>query len=167
MKKSFNIIIIVLFLAGASLFLIMGRQKSETSSSTPSEKLATASTDKAVVYKTANCGCCRVYAKYLPKEGIETEYSDISQEELDQMRQKFGISDDMAACHITVIGDYFVSGHIPIEAITKLLAEKPDVAGIALAGMPSGTPGMPGPKYEQWVIYAIGADGSSAEFMTI
>lgn len=123
--------------------------------------------ERAVVYKTADCGCCRVYTKYLPNGGIETDSVDISKQELDQMRTKYAIPDKLASCHITKIGGYFVSGHIPVEAIKKLLTEKPDIAGIALAGMPTGTPGMPGSKNESWAIYGIGRDGSTSEFMSI
>lgn len=123
--------------------------------------------ERAVVYKTAACGCCSVYTKYLPKEGVKTEAKDISKEELKEMRVKFGIPDELESCHITVIGDYFVSGHIPVEAISKLLTEKPNIAGIALAGMPSGTPGMPGPKNESWEIKAIGNDKTVSEFLSM
>ena len=63
--------------------------------------------------------------------------------------------------------DYFVEGHVPIEAIEKLMAEKPDIAGIALPGMPSGSPGMGGSRSGQFVIYAIGKDGTTTEFMRI
>lgn len=122
---------------------------------------------EAMVYKTPTCGCCGVYTKYLPGEGMKTKFTDLSQDQLDKMREKYKIPESMASCHITLVGNYFVSGHIPIEAIRKLNAEKPQIAGIALAGMPSGTPGMPGPKNESWVIYAVGNDGATSEFMTI
>ncbi|MCL5411050.1 MAG: hypothetical protein M1324_04395 [Patescibacteria group bacterium] len=125
------------------------------------------SAQKAVVYKTATCGCCGVYSKYLPEEGMQTTVRDISSNELDQMRVKLGIPDDLKSCHITVMGDYFVSGHVPVEAISKLITEKPDIAGIALAGMPSGTPGMPGPKTVSWNIKAIGADKTVSEFIKL
>lgn len=123
--------------------------------------------NEAVVYKTPTCGCCGIYTKYLPGEGIKTSSVDLTQKELDQMREKYQIPQRLASCHITKIGNYFVSGHVPIEAIRKLETEKPQIAGIALAGMPTGTPGMPGQKNQSWVIYAIGNDGSTSEFMTI
>ena len=73
----------------------------------------------------------------------------------------------MESCHTTVIGEYFVEGHVPVEAIEKLLAEKPDVAGIGMPGMPSGSPGMPGAKQGQFIIYSINKDGTINEFMRI
>ena len=72
----------------------------------------------------------------------------------------------MEACHITVLEDYTAEGHIPVEAIEKLLTENPDIDGIVLPGMPDGSPGMPGQQTEDLVIYAI-KDGKSSEFMTI
>jgi len=72
----------------------------------------------------------------------------------------------MQSCHTTEIGDYFVEGHVPIEAIDKLLAEKPDIDGITLPDMPAGSPGMPGVKREEFVIYSL-KDGESSEFMRI
>ena len=76
------------------------------------------------------------------------------------------ISTEMESCHTMVIDDYFVEGHMPFEAIEKLLSERPDIDGIALPDMPSGTPGMPGEKIEEWVIYSI-KDGQTFIFMRI
>ena len=162
MKNSIIIGSIIAVLVGVSLIWIFGSNKPSSEEST-----AQPSAEKAVVYKTPNCGCCAVYTKYLPKQGITTESINITDQELKEMREKYNIPDDLSSCHITVIGDYFVSGHIPVETIEKLASEKPNIAGIALAGMPSGTPGMPGPKNESWVIYAINDNGSTSEFMTI
>ena len=72
----------------------------------------------------------------------------------------------MTSCHTAVIGDYFVESYVPIEAIDKLLAEKPDVAGIALPGMPAGSPGMSGRKTAAFKIHAL-SGGKTSEFITI
>jgi hypothetical protein len=58
------------------------------------------------------------------------------------------------------IGDYVVDGHVPLQTVQKLLRAKPSIAGITLPGMPSGTPGMNGPKTESWTIYAVTKDGA-------
>lgn len=167
MKNSVIIGIIIFLVLGAGIALLTSMAKSPSSPSSTEQEATLPDGEKAVVYKTSTCGCCKVYTQYLPKEGLETDSVDVSGQELDTMRAKYNIPDNLASCHITKIGNYFVSGHIPVEAITKLLAEQPDIAGIALAGMPSGTPGMPGPKNESWVIYAIDNDGGTSEFMTI
>lgn len=82
------------------------------------------------------------------------------------VREKYQIPKDMGSCHTTVIEDYFVEGHVPIEAIKKLLKEKPDIDGIALPEMPAGSPGMAGQKTEAFRIFAL-RDGKVSKFMTI
>ena len=72
----------------------------------------------------------------------------------------------MQSCHTSILGKYFIEGHVPIEAINKLVKEKPEIDGIVLPGMPIGTPGMPGVKDEPYVIYQL-IDGKPSVFMTI
>ncbi len=85
---------------------------------------------------------------------------------MSSIRQQYQIPPDLAGCHTAVIGDYFIEGHVPMEAITKLFEEKPGVDGIALPRMPSGSPGMPGSKRGVFKIYAI-SDGIAKEFMSL
>jgi hypothetical protein len=82
------------------------------------------------------------------------------------IKRKHQIPQNMESCHTAVIGDYFVEGHVPIEAIEKLLSEKPDIDGIALPGMPQGSLGMSGTKTAALKIYAL-SGGTASEFMTI
>lgn len=72
----------------------------------------------------------------------------------------------MQSCHTTVIGGYYIEGHVPVEAIKRLLEEKPQIDGIALPGMPAGSPGMSGSKEGPFVIYSI-SGGQTSEFMRI
>ncbi len=120
---------------------------------------------KATIFKSESCGCCGLYSSYMDKNGFDVEV--VQTDDLAPMKEKYSIPAKMQSCHTTIIGDYFVEGHMPKEAIDKLLAEKPDIAGIALPGMPSGSPGMPGKKYGQFVVYAVSKDGSTSEFMRI
>ena len=85
---------------------------------------------------------------------------------VDEVKDRLNIPEELWGCHTSVIGDYFIEGHVPVAAIEKLLAEQPDIDGIALPGMPSGAPGMTGTKQEPFVIYAV-ADGVAREFVTI
>ena len=121
---------------------------------------------KIVVYKSPTCGCCANYISYLKKEGYEVEVknSDIL---LDQIKSENNIPGEVESCHTSLIDGYFVEGHIPLEAIEKLMTEEPDIAGIAMPGMPSGSPGMPGQKYGEFIIYAVNHDGTYNEFMRI
>jgi hypothetical protein len=71
------------------------------------------------------------------------------------------------SCHTSIIGDYVVEGHVPLEAIEKLLAEKPDIVGIGLAGMPIGTPGMPGRKTAPYEVYQLSDGGEVSPYVNI
>jgi hypothetical protein len=85
---------------------------------------------------------------------------------LHTVKKKYNIPLEMQSCHTSILGKYFIEGHVPLEAINKLLKEQPDIDGIALPGMPIGTPGMPGEKEEPFIIYQL-VDGKSSVFMTI
>tara|TARA_B100001057_G_scaffold481655_1_gene555927 strand:- start:440 stop:922 length:483 start_codon:yes stop_codon:yes gene_type:complete len=116
------------------------------------------------VFKTPSCGCCYGYVLFLEEEKFNVKQTDMRS--LHSIKQKYNIPVEMQSCHTTIMGKYFIEGHVPFEAINKLLKEQPDIDGIALPGMPIGTPGMPGDKDEPYVIYQL-KDGKSSLFMTI
>ena len=116
------------------------------------------------VFKTPSCGCCYGYVLFLEKEKFKVKQTDMRS--LHTIKQKYNIPVEMQSCHTTIMGKYFIEGHVPFEAIDKLFKEQPDIDGIALPGMPIGTPGMPGDKDEPYVIYQL-KDGKSSVFMTI
>ena len=116
------------------------------------------------VFKTPSCGCCYGYVLFLEKEQFNVKQTDMRS--LHSIKQKYNIPVEMQSCHTTIMDKYFIEGHVPFEAVEKLLKEQPDIDGIALPGMPIGTPGMPGDKDEPYVIYQL-KDGKSSVFMTI
>ena len=116
------------------------------------------------VFKTPSCGCCYGYVLFLEEEKFEVKQTDMRS--LHTIKQKYNIPVEMQSCHTTIMGKYFIEGHVPFEAVNKLLKEQPDIDGIALPGMPIGTPGMPGDKDEPYVIYQL-KDGKYSVFMTI
>jgi len=116
------------------------------------------------VFKTTYCGCCYGYVLFLEEKKFKIKQTDLKS--LHLIKKKYNIPLEMQSCHTTILGKYFIEGHVPIEAINKLLKEKPDIDGIALPGMPIGTPGMPGDKKEPYIIYQL-VDGKSSVFMTI
>ena len=118
------------------------------------------------LYKSPGCGCCGLYSGYLDNSG-ELNVVVENMDDVTPIKEKYNIPAKLRSCHTTIIGDYFVEGHIPTEAIVKLLEEKPDIAGIAMEGMPSGSPGMPGGKLGDFVIYAVNHDGTYDEFMRL
>ena len=117
------------------------------------------------LYKSPECGCCEGYADYLRRHGFAVVSKATN--ELAELSSKAGIPAELQGCHTAFIGDYVVDGHVPVEVITRLLAEHPAIKGIVLPGMPEGSPGMPGAKAGPFTIYGIGADGKAAVYMVI
>ena len=109
--------------------------------------------ETATVYKSPTCGCCTGWAEHLHEKGFKVQTRDV--ENLDMVKQMLRVPGEFQSCHTAMIDGYIVEGHVPAEAIEKLLRERPDIRGIALPGMPIGTPGMPGPKDEVWRVYTL------------
>lgn len=166
MNKKIIVIVLILLLATSSFALWVSNSISGSSTGDNSQKILEKGTDKVILFKSMQCGCCGVYADYLKsKIGDRLTINQVS--DTNAIKDKYNIPQDMRSCHTSIIGNYIVEGHVPIEAIDKLLAEKPDIKGIALPGMPSGAPGMPGSKTGDFVIYALNKDDSTSEFMRI
>ncbi len=107
------------------------------------------------LYKSYTCGCCNGWKEHMESNGYKVNVIDMEDKDMPSVKQKYGIASSLQSCHTSIIGDYIVEGHIPSKVIDKLLAEHPAIDDIAMAGMPSGSPGMPGPKNETWKIYSI------------
>jgi hypothetical protein len=118
-----------------------------------------------MLYKNPECGCCDGYADYLRHHGFAVTAK--ATPDLSEISRKAGIPPALQGCHTSFIADYVVDGHVPVEAIEKLLTERPPIKGITLPGMPQGSPGMVGQKRGPFTIYAIGRDGKPTVFMTL
>ena len=151
---------IILLILSVSLFFAFNfvADKQKVLASTNNNKL------NVEVFKTPSCGCCYGYVLFLEKEKFNVKQTDMRS--LHSIKKKYNIPIEMQSCHTTIMGKYFIEGHVPFEAVNKLLKEQPDIDGIALPGMPIGTPGMPGDKDKPYVIYQL-KDGKSSVFMTI
>jgi len=151
---------VTLVILSISIFFIFSfvTNKQNTSAVTKASKY------NVEVFKTPSCGCCYGYVLFLEEEKFKVKQTDMKN--LHSIKKKYNIPLEMQSCHTTILSKYFIEGHVPIEAINKLLKEQPDIDGIALPGMPIGTPGMPGKKEEPYVIYQL-VDGKSSVFMTI
>lgn len=119
---------------------------------------------EVTVFKSPNCGCCVQHSAYLERNGFDVTIVETN--EMASIKADHNIPHNMQSCHTAVIGDYFVEGHMPVEAINKLLEEKPAIEGITLPGMPSGSPGMPGPQLDPFVIYRL-ENGQGQIFTTL
>ena len=121
--------------------------------------------DKEItLYKSPNCSCCIGYADVLKKQGFDVKI--IAKDNMTTIKEKYDVPADKQSCHTIVMGKYFVEGHVPMAAIEKLLKERPAIDGIGLAGMPTGSPGMPGKKRAPFKVYQS-VNGKSSEYMTI
>ncbi len=120
---------------------------------------------EATLYKDLLCGCCKKYVAYLGRAGFRVSVVDTS--EMETVKEGYNIPDELHSCHTMLFAGYVVEGHVPLAALKKLFFERPDIAGIALPGMPQGSPGMGGPQTEPFAIYTIPRNGPPEPFMTI
>jgi hypothetical protein len=123
---------------------------------------ATAFAEPATLYKNPQCGCCEDHAEHLRANGIDV--TSIATHDITLKRQEQGVPMDLVGCHMMVIGGYVVEGHVSAPVIKRLLAERPPIKGIALPGMPIGSPGMEGPRTEPLVTYTFGGSGEPQVF---
>ncbi len=111
------------------------------------------------VYHDPNCGCCGGWVAHMRKAGFQVQVIDT--DDLAAIKIRFRVPTDLASCHTAEIGGYVIEGHIPAPAIQRLLAEKPAAAGLAVPGMPTGSPGMeaPGAVSETYDVMLFGPWG--------
>jgi|TARA_R110002096_G_scaffold243183_12_gene435288 hypothetical protein len=101
---------------------------------------STAHATKMLVHKTPLCGCCRLWVNHLEAEGFDVEIED--HENLTSVKATLGVPLSLQSCHTAIVGGYLIEGHVPVEDIRRLLEERPDAFGLAVPGMPLGSPGM-------------------------
>jgi len=117
------------------------------------------------IWKLRGCGCCTLWARHLEAEGFSTRTSEHA--DLAPIRARLGIPESLAGCHSARLADLLIEGHVPALAIRRLSVDRPVwVRGLAVPGMPLGSPGMPSPEPERYDVLAFGADGWVERFMT-
>jgi hypothetical protein len=115
-----------------------------------------ASEPTVTVTKDPNCGCCSGWVEHLRQAGFVVEVRDVS--DLNRVKARLGIPSDLAACHTAEVSGYVIEGHVPASALRRFLDEKPNARGLAVAGMPVGSPGMevPGTPPEEYNVILFG-----------
>jgi hypothetical protein len=117
------------------------------------------------VAKSPTCGCCTAWVERMQQSGFQTDVTDVDQDELYAMKDRLGITPELAGCHTATIGGYFVEGHVPAEDIRRLLAEAPNALGITVPGMPMGAPGMDmGSARDAFDVLLVLRDGTTQTF---
>jgi len=119
--------------------------------------------DEVTVYKTSTCPCCEGWIAHMQREGFRVT-SENRDEDIDHIKELYGISDSNASCHTARVGGYTIEGHVPAEDVRRLLKEKPDdIVGLTAPGMPMQSPGMQpeGMVPKNFDVVAIKKDGST------
>jgi hypothetical protein len=109
------------------------------------------------VHRDPDCGCCLGWVQHLQKAGFPTKV--LETKDLDAVKTRLGVPDDLAACHTAEVSGYVIEGHVPAAALQRFLAEKPNATGLAVPGMPIGSPGMEGGKPEAYEVVLFGPGG--------
>lgn len=119
---------------------------------------------QGTVYKHPACGCCSAWVEHMRDAGFKINV--VETQDLSQIKQKLGLPEQLSSCHTTVIDGYFVEGHVPARSVIQLLEDRSSARGIAVAGMPLGSPGMehPSGRVDAYVVELMAEDGSTTPF---
>ena len=114
------------------------------------------------VYKGRFCGCCSAWVEHLKTNGFDARVQEVS--DVTPYQEKYGVPEALTSCHTAVVGSYAIEGHVPAADIKRLLRERPKAKGIAVPGMPMGSPGMPGPRKDPYEALLFDASGKYVVF---
>lgn len=129
------------------------------------QKAAPAAKPTVSVFKSPTCGCCSMWVEHLKSQGFEVQAQNVSDAQLNAVAAQGGVTDDLRSCHTAKVGGYTVEGHVPAADIHRMLKEKPAIAGIAVPGMPMGSPGMEqGGRKDPFDTVAFTKDGKKTVF---
>jgi hypothetical protein len=122
------------------------------------------------VWKTPTCGCCKDWIKHLEANGFAVKFHDVSNAVKNDYRRRVGLADKFGSCHTALVGGYVIEGHVPAREIQRLLKDKPRALGLAVPGMPVGSPGMDGPEYDglkdPYDVLLVQRNGDAAVFQS-
>lgn len=114
------------------------------------------------VYKSPTCGCCSKWIDHLEDNGFKVAVRD--RQNMQPIKKEFGVDGQYQSCHTALIDDYVIEGHVPAADIKRLIAEKSSLKGLAVPGMPMGSPGMEGPRKDKYSVLAIDQEGQSSVY---
>ncbi|WP_228039846.1 DUF411 domain-containing protein [Nodosilinea sp. LEGE 07088] len=120
-------------------------------------------TSEITVFRSPTCSCCGQWIEHMEAAGFQVKDNTI--EDMTAVKEQYGVPANLASCHTTIVDKYVIEGHIPAADVQRLLTEKPDVTGIAVPGMPIGSPGMESGSYvEPYTVFSFLEDGTTAAF---
>jgi hypothetical protein len=116
------------------------------------------------VFKDATCGCCSVWVEHLRRNGFAPTSENVA--DMQAVKDVYKVPTQARSCHTALVGGYVVEGHVPAAEIQRLLREKPKIAGLAVGGMPIGSPGMEGPNPRPYDVLTFDKTGKTTVFST-
>lgn len=121
------------------------------------------------VFKSATCGCCAKWVDHMKQAGFTVHVTDLSEPELQKIKDRYGVPASARSCHTARVNGFTVEGHVPAPEVKRLLKEKPPVAGLAVPGMPLGSPGMEvsGVTPQPYQVFTFDKAGATKVFATI
>ena len=114
------------------------------------------------IYKASTCGCCKKWVEHVRAAGFTVQVHDT--DDLDQVKSDAGVPAKARSCHTALVGTYVIEGHVPADLVKKLLAERPNVVGLAVPGMVIGSPGMEGSAPAHYDVVSFDKAGASAVY---
>jgi hypothetical protein len=154
MKKDF-VRTMALTVAFASLALTTAAVRTSPSDASAKKPVIT-------VYKDPSCGCCKNWIAHLIKHGYRVDAKDSPN--MTEIKRTLGVPTGLTACHTAMVNGYLIEGHVPAADIDRLLAQKPKVAGLAVPGMPAGSPGMEGASAQRYQVLTFDNTGKTTVF---
>lgn len=144
---------LLLAVAGAALAQRIRKPQSVTEASQAGPKVVT--------YKSPTCGCCTQWLARMREAGFAVEVVEVPPEHLLDIKARYGVPRELGSCHTAVVEGYVIEGHVPPQDVWRLLQERPAVTGLAVPGMPTGSPGMetPGGYVQPYTVFAFGSQG--------
>jgi hypothetical protein len=129
--------------------------------------LGLAQTPKPVpvlVYKSPTCGCCGKWVEHMRANGFDVTVKDMP--DVTPVKDTQGVPTALRSCHTAIVGNYAIEGHVPADVVKKLLKEKPNAAGVAVPGMPMGSPGMEGASKDAYTVVLFDKSGKTSVYAT-
>lgn len=117
-----------------------------------------------LVYKSPTCGCCDLWIDHINAAGFKAVGRNVPN--VTPLKRDLGLPLNLASCHTALVDGYVVEGHVPADLVQRLLEERPDALGLAVPGMPLGSPGMEAARKERYNVLLVGRDGSTRVYAT-
>lgn len=148
--------LIALFLASILFWVWMFQNPQNP----PAEELA--DSIELTMYRSEGCNCCINWAQHLEENGFRVTEQTV--QDLGSVKNERGVPGELASCHTAVVDGYVVEGHVPAEDIHRMLREQPEATGIAVPGMPMGSPGMEGMTSESYQVILFDSEGNESVY---